>query len=247
MNGKRRPGPPGRRDAQAWRARTERILDEAAAAVLAHGYAGTSIDRVATAAGVAKGTIYLHFPSRDALFTAVLRRERLLLVGDVHAARPAAAGVHEVLMHSARATQRRPLLRAVIGNDLDVLGRLAHAEPVTGLQGTARGFAAYLDALRADALIRTDVPTAELLAAVAAVLMGFLTMAPVLPAELSVTGERLPWLVADSANRLLDRGTPLTRAEADRASRITADYLTAAVTQAEAAYLLAAGLAEGAR
>ncbi len=215
--------------------------------MLAHGYAGTSIDRVATAAGVAKGTIYLHFPSRDALFTAVLRRERLALVSDVHAAVPTVAGVHDVLLHSARATQRRPLLRAVIGNDLDVLGRLAHAEPVAGQQGTARGFAAYLDALRATGLIRTDIPTTELLAAVAAVLMGFLTTAPVLPAELSAGGERLPWLVADSAHRLLDRGTPLSPAEADRAARITADYLTTALAQAQAAYRLAAGLVEGAR
>ncbi|HYH31315.1 MAG TPA: TetR/AcrR family transcriptional regulator [Pseudonocardia sp.] len=238
------PGPPGRRDVRAWTERTERILDRAAESVLAVGHAGTTIEVVARSAGVAKGTIYLHFPSRDALFTAVLRRERLALVtatADAVTAEPSAATPHGVVGASVAALQRRPLLAAVLRRDADVLGRLAHAVPVPEMPGTARGFAAYLDELRAAGLVRTDLPSAELLATVAAVLLGFLTTGGLLPAP--VPADRLPGLVADTVARALDRGTALTPDDAGGTARITTAYLAAAVDQAAAAYRLAAGLA----
>jgi TetR/AcrR family transcriptional regulator of autoinduction and epiphytic fitness len=37
-----------------------------------HGFNGTSMDRVATAADVSKRTVYNHFPSKEALFEAIL-------------------------------------------------------------------------------------------------------------------------------------------------------------------------------
>ncbi|MBV8882828.1 MAG: TetR/AcrR family transcriptional regulator, partial [Chroococcidiopsidaceae cyanobacterium CP_BM_RX_35] len=41
---------------------------------LRHGYAGTSMDRVAAAAGVSKQTIYTHFQDKNGLFTALIER-----------------------------------------------------------------------------------------------------------------------------------------------------------------------------
>lgn len=237
------PGPPGRRDVRAWAERTERILDRAAESVLAVGHSGTTIETVARNAGVAKGTIYLHFAGRDALFAAVLRRERLALItatARTVAAEPAAATPHGVVGASVRGLQHRPLLAAVLRRDADVVGRLAHAEPVPEMPGTARGFAAYLHELRALGLVRTDLPATELLATVAAVLLGFLTTGSLLPAE--VPPDRLPQLVAGTVERALGRGTALTPAEAARTARITTEYLDAAVEQAAAAYRLAAGI-----
>jgi AcrR family transcriptional regulator len=237
------PGPPGRRDVRAWAERTERILDRAAESVVALGYSGTTIEAVARTAGVAKGTIYLHFAGRDALFAAVLRRERLALItatAQAVAAEPAAATPQGVVGTSVRALQHRPLLAAVLRRDADVLGRLAHAEPVPHMPGTARGFAAYLDRLRAAGLVRTDLPAAELLGTVAAILLGFLTTGGLLPAQ--VPAERLPDLVAGTVERALDRGAALSAADADRTARITTEYLEAAVAQAAAAYRLAAGI-----
>lgn len=40
---------------------------------LAHGYAATSMDRVATAAGVSKATVYSHFQDKEGLFTALIK------------------------------------------------------------------------------------------------------------------------------------------------------------------------------
>jgi TetR/AcrR family transcriptional regulator, regulator of autoinduction and epiphytic fitness len=41
---------------------------------LAHGYAGTSMDRIATAAGVSKATVYSHFQDKEGLFTALIEQ-----------------------------------------------------------------------------------------------------------------------------------------------------------------------------
>jgi hypothetical protein len=138
--------------------------------------------------------------------------------------------------------QHRPLLAAVLRRDADVLGRLAHAEPVPEMPGTARGFAAYLAELRAAGLVRTDLPVAELLGVVAAVLLGFLTTGGLLPAP--VPPQRLPDLVAGTVERALDRGSALTPADAAHTAATTTAYLDAAVEQAAAAYRLAAGIAQ---
>ena len=58
------------RDQQA--AKRQRIL-AAALKLFAHGpYQAVTMDRVAEAAGVAKGTLYLYFPSKDALYLGIL-------------------------------------------------------------------------------------------------------------------------------------------------------------------------------
>src|SRR6266699_3934111 len=52
----------------------ERVL-EAAKAVFSAGGPDASLEAVAKRAGVGIGTLYRHFPTREALFEAVYRRE----------------------------------------------------------------------------------------------------------------------------------------------------------------------------
>src|ERR1700721_3865495 len=52
----------------------ERVL-EAAKIVFSAGGADASLEAVAKRAGVGIGTLYRHFPTREALFEAVYRRE----------------------------------------------------------------------------------------------------------------------------------------------------------------------------
>lgn len=52
----------------------ERVL-EAAKAVFSEGGAGAGLEAVARKAGVGIGTLYRHFPTREALYEAVYRRE----------------------------------------------------------------------------------------------------------------------------------------------------------------------------
>jgi TetR/AcrR family transcriptional regulator, regulator of autoinduction and epiphytic fitness len=48
------------------------ILDAATAEFLASGYDATSMDRIAERASVSKRTVYNHFPSKEALFAAIM-------------------------------------------------------------------------------------------------------------------------------------------------------------------------------
>jgi AcrR family transcriptional regulator len=62
-----------RRKAPAQAPRDEQIVAAAFEEFSAHGYAATRLDDVARRAGVAKGTIYLHFKNKEVLFQAVVR------------------------------------------------------------------------------------------------------------------------------------------------------------------------------
>ena len=46
---------------------------------VANGFAATSIDEIARRAGVSKGTVYLYFPTKEALFQEMVRAEFLPL------------------------------------------------------------------------------------------------------------------------------------------------------------------------
>src|SRR5215471_15831561 len=48
------------------------LLDEATRLFAAHGYAGTSLEDVASASQVTRGAVYHHFEGKQALFEAVL-------------------------------------------------------------------------------------------------------------------------------------------------------------------------------
>lgn len=50
------------------------ILEGGMQEFLAHGYAATSMDRVAIAAGVSKATVYSHFRDKEGLFIALIQQ-----------------------------------------------------------------------------------------------------------------------------------------------------------------------------
>lgn len=92
----------------------ERILDSAAAMFLEHGFGGTSLERIAVAAGAGKATLYSRYSNKDALFSAVVERscERgLLLVFEA----PQSAALAQRLVLVTRALVTRLLNDEVIG------------------------------------------------------------------------------------------------------------------------------------
>jgi AcrR family transcriptional regulator len=62
---------PGKRAAQG-RATRGQLIEVATSLFAEHGYEGTSIEAVLTAAGVSRGALYHHFAGKEALFAAVL-------------------------------------------------------------------------------------------------------------------------------------------------------------------------------
>ena len=75
-DGDANPGDSGP-DSPRWRRRkafrSREVLDAALDAFVARGYAGTRLEDVARAAGVAKSTLYLYFANKEELFKAVVR------------------------------------------------------------------------------------------------------------------------------------------------------------------------------
>ena len=82
-------------------ARRETILKGAAAAFAEKGYAGTSMEDVASAAGITKLIVYRHFTSKVELYDAVLEgvaeRGREVFIAGLQAGRPGAGAVRALL------------------------------------------------------------------------------------------------------------------------------------------------------
>src|SRR4051812_37439439 len=68
-----------------------------------HGFSATTVDDIAVAAGVAKGTVYYNFPSKNALFEALLRHGVGLLTAEFRTAVAAAGSPPEAAVALIRA------------------------------------------------------------------------------------------------------------------------------------------------
>ena len=109
-------------------ARTERaaarrvaILEAALDEFSARGFAGARLDDVAQRAGVAKGTIYLHFKDKEALFQELVRTMLGPLIAGLEQLRASDLPIRTVLEHFAElfvreiyGTRRREVARLVI-------------------------------------------------------------------------------------------------------------------------------------
>ena len=67
----------------------DRLFDEALAEFRRRGVAAAQIEDIVRAAGVARGTFYLHFPTKDHVLMELLRRKQHLLARRLRAAQPA--------------------------------------------------------------------------------------------------------------------------------------------------------------
>ena len=79
------------------------ILTAATKVFAASGYRGAEVQAVADRAGVGKGTVYRHFPSKEELFTETLRFNLDTLKTEMEAARDAQQRPLEKLRESMRA------------------------------------------------------------------------------------------------------------------------------------------------
>jgi AcrR family transcriptional regulator len=76
------------------------LLDEATALFAERGYAGTSLEDVASASRVTRGAVYHHFASKQALFEAVLDRQEVRVTDEVVAAAGATADPWDAAMRA---------------------------------------------------------------------------------------------------------------------------------------------------
>nr|WP_184080339.1 TetR/AcrR family transcriptional regulator [Nocardiopsis mwathae] len=162
--------------------RAERILDTAGELLVAWGYRRVTIDEVARRAGVGKGTVYLHFSTKEALFLTVLMRSQAALCATfVQAMRadPAQILPGRLAERGFRAVMEDPIIRAVTVVDTDTLGTLARSAPE--LIGDLMAFrdrsdTEYFRLLREHGIVRTDLPAPAQRYAFKATVTGFMTL-----------------------------------------------------------------------
>src|SRR6266571_2738791 len=107
--------------AQKTAARREAILAAALDEFAAQGFAAARLDDVARRAGVAKGTIYLHFRDKEALFQEIIRSALSPLVGTLESvlrgdlpARLVAEQVVDIFVREVFGTRRKDVIRLII-------------------------------------------------------------------------------------------------------------------------------------
>jgi AcrR family transcriptional regulator len=115
--------PPTPRSSRAERTleRRQAIIDAAMDEFIARGYAATRLDDVARRADVAKGTIYLHFKDKEALFQELIRTALVPLIGRLAAPPPSGGSVRAALEGFAQTfaqevvlTRRGDIVRLIV-------------------------------------------------------------------------------------------------------------------------------------
>src|SRR3954467_8944876 len=117
-----------KREAQPASNRAERaaerrgaIVDAAMEEFITRGFAATRLDDVAKRAGVAKGTIYLHFKDKEALFEELVRTAIVPLVGRLGGAPAVGGSVRDMIEGFAQTfieevakTKRGDIVRLIV-------------------------------------------------------------------------------------------------------------------------------------
>ncbi|WP_246739779.1 TetR/AcrR family transcriptional regulator [Bradyrhizobium aeschynomenes] len=111
---------PSRRADRAAERRTA-IVQAAMDEFIARGFAATRLDDIAKRAGVAKGTIYLHFKDKESMFEELIRTAIVPFVGRLAAPLPAGGSVRDMVealakmfLQEVAGTRRGDLVRLII-------------------------------------------------------------------------------------------------------------------------------------
>ncbi|GAB3285728.1 TetR/AcrR family transcriptional regulator [Parasphingorhabdus pacifica] len=141
--------------------RSTRILDAAGELLLQFGYRKVTIEDIANRVGIGKGTVYLHWRTKEELFETLLVRETADVteeIRDLFRADPRQVRPHNYLRNAFLIAERRPLMRALMASDTQVIG-LAHERSLRERQLVIS--ARVFEVLRRHGLLRDDVPALE--------------------------------------------------------------------------------------
>jgi AcrR family transcriptional regulator len=220
--------------------RADRILDTARDLLLRWGYRRVSIDEVARRAGVGKGTIYLHWRSRDELFHAVSAREAAAATDAIaHAIRDDSAEValHRYLRRLFVEAMNRPVLRALYTRDADTLDKFLAVANHQRLEETKLGVNQdYLGLLAAEGMLRADLQPSDLDYTLPVIVFGFFAAEPFLPPAIQLSLGQKADQLAETVHRAFE---PTDAPDSDRVKRaavkaipiferLARDYRTAA-------------------
>lgn len=194
------------------RERADRILDTARELLLSWGYRRVTVDELARRAGVGKGTVYLHWRSREDVFHAVSAREAAAMADAIVAAvqrDPAEVALHRYLRRLFVEAMNRPVLRALYTRDADTLDTFLAAANHQRLEASKLGVHRdYLGVLAAEGMLRPDLRPTDLDYTLPTIVFGFFAAEPFLPPAIGLTLEQKADQLADTVRRAFEPPKP---------------------------------------
>jgi AcrR family transcriptional regulator len=101
--------------------RRQAIIEAAMDEFTERGFAATRLDDIAKRAGVAKGTIYLHFKDKESMFEELIRTAIVPLVGRMQGPPPASGTVRDLIesfalnfIQEIASTRRADIVRLIV-------------------------------------------------------------------------------------------------------------------------------------
>ncbi|GAA4888062.1 TetR/AcrR family transcriptional regulator [Streptomonospora salina] len=175
-------------------ARAERILDATGELLVSRGYRRVTVDDVAKRADVGKGTVYLHFHTKELLFLTVLMRaqaamlERLIqgFRADPERIRPSAVARTHYLM-----VADDPVARAMLVGDSETLGSLITSgvrELGAFMRVRITVMTEYFHTLHEHGLLQPGTPPDRHMSAYFRILFGYIAAEPATDSMLTGTG-----------------------------------------------------------
>ena len=121
VSAKVEPAKPASNRAERAAERREAIIEAALDEFIARGFTATRLDDVAKRAGVAKGTIYLHFKDKESMFEELIRTALVPLIGQLQAPPPIGTSIRGAVEAFARtfiqevaSTRRGDIVRLIV-------------------------------------------------------------------------------------------------------------------------------------
>ncbi|MFE4058234.1 helix-turn-helix domain-containing protein [Streptomyces sp. NPDC059096] len=205
--------------------RAERILAAAHDLLLAWGYKRVTVDEIARRARIGKGTVYLHWRTKETLFAELLRRDFHQRLGTVAAGieRDPSAALPSRLVREVFLQQRHtPIAEAVHTGDSEVLGALALTDnglPVIQKLGFHALLVRLVDVWRTHGLVNLTASAADQICTIDAVMYGFITGGIAIPPDEILPPDRRADLLGHTVGAALETPTAPTGATLRAAAR----------------------------
>lgn len=187
--------------------RQQQILAAAAAVIIRQGYDKTTMSDIADEAGVSRGTVYLYFDNKDALFEALIYSE-VMQYGQTWLehieSNPRGGTIGGIYRAVLYAINSRPFMAAIMRRDRRILGNYLRKpnSMFANLQGSSLG-SGFLEALQAAGSVRQDVDPVVTSYILDMLAYGLLTIQDFRSPDDSPPYELVMETVADMLDRLL--------------------------------------------
>jgi AcrR family transcriptional regulator len=212
--------------------RAERLLDTAARLFGRWGYSKTSVDEIASEAGVSKGAVYLEFRDKEELLRAVVRREIERYSADWlerFKNDPGEWSFARMFQHSLAAVESNPFMKALLTRDQRVFGTVLKKDPgfVSGAITMREELCRRMQQSKA---MRDDISAPVLAYLLSVIGYGFIAGSEVIPDEHKVGFDEAVRGLA----LLLDRGLSPARGPNRKAGRALCIELVARMQKTQA-------------